>query len=126
MLLLGDAEEQTEHRMLSKVLSVQAQFLKLAHHGSKYASTDDFLKGVKPQVAIISWGEWNRYGHPAQVVLDRLRAAHVKLYRTDLQSEITISSRGKENVYGVDTAIDSTADFGTVCAAQKHDSSRSG
>ncbi len=126
MLLPGDAEEQTEHRMLSKDLNVQAQVLKLAHHGSKYASTDDFLKRVKPQVAIISCGEWNRYGHPAQVVLDRLRAANVKLYRTDLQGEITITTKGKENDYVVKTAKDSTADLWTGRTAQKDDSTRSG
>jgi len=126
MLLPGDAEEQTEHRMLSKDLNVQARILKLAHHGSKYASADDFLKRVKPEVVIISCGEWNRYGHPAQAVLDRLRAANVKLYRTDLQGEITITTRGKENDYAVKAAKETTADLWTGRTAQKDDSSRSG
>ena len=126
MLLPGDAEEQTEHRMVSKDLNVQAKVLKLAHHGSKYASADDFLKRVKPEVAIISCGEWNRYGHPAQAVLDRLRAANIKLYRTDLQGEITITTRGREGDYVVKTAKDSTADLWLGRTAQKDDSSRSG
>lgn len=126
MLLPGDAEEQTEHRMLSKDVNVQAQFIKLAHHGSKYASADDFLKRVKPEVAIISCGEWNRYGHPAQVVLDRLRAANVKLYRTDMQGEVTITTRGKENDAVVKTAKETTADVWVGRTAQKDDSSRSG
>lgn len=126
MLLPGDAEEQTEHRMLSKDVKVEAKVLKLAHHGSKYASSDDFLKRVKPEVAIISCGEWNRYGHPAQVVLDRLRAANVKLYRTDLQGEITITTRGRENDMVVKTAKDFTGDLWVGRTAQKDDSSRSG
>ena len=126
MLLPGDAEEQTEHRMVSKDLNVQAKVLKLAHHGSKYASADDFLKRVKPEVAIISCGEWNRYGHPAQAVLDRVRAANIKLYRTDLQGEITITTRGREGDYVVKTAKDSTADLWLGRTAQKDDSSRSG
>ena len=126
MLLPGDAEEQTEHRMVSKDLNVQAKVLKLAHHGSKYASADDFLKRVKPEMAIISCGEWNRYGHPAQAVLDRLRAANIKVYRTDLQGEITITTRGREGDYVVKTAKDSTADLWLGRTAQKDDSSRSG
>ena len=126
MLLPGDAEEQTEHRMLSKDMNVAARVLKVAHHGSKYASTDDFLKRVKPEIAIISCGEWNRYGHPAQVVLDRLRAANVKLYRTDLQGEVTITTRGKENDLVVKTVKDATTDLWVGRMAQKDDSSRSG
>jgi hypothetical protein len=77
-------------------------------------------------VAIISCGEWNRYGHPAQAVLDRLRAANIKLYRTDLQGEITITTRGREGDYVVKTAKDSTADLWLGRTAQKDDSSRSG
>jgi competence protein ComEC len=126
MLLPGDAEEQTEHRMLSKDVNVQAKVLKLAHHGSKYASSDDFLKRVKPEIAIISCGEWNRYGHPAQAVLDRLRAANVKLYRTDLQGEITITTKGRENDVVVKTAKDFAGDLWVGRTAQKDDSSRSG
>src|SRR6185436_13190987 len=82
MLLTGDAEEQTEHRMLSKEANVEANVLKVAHHGSKYATAADFLQRVKPQIAIISCGEWNRYSHPAQAMLDRLRLANpnIKLF----------------------------------------------
>ena len=72
--LPGDAEEQTEHRLLTKDLNLRTTVLKVAHHGSKYATSQDFVNRVKPEVAIISCGEWNRYGHPAQVVLDRLKA----------------------------------------------------
>jgi len=97
MLLPGDAEEQTEHRMLTKELNLKAKILKVAHHGSKYAITQDFVDRVKPEVAIISCGDWNRYGHPSQVVLDRLQAANVKLYRTDLQGQITITTKGRAN-----------------------------
>jgi len=126
MLLPGDAEEQTEHRMLTKDLNLKVKILKVAHHGSKYASAQDFVDRVKPEVAIISCGEWNRYGHPAQVVLDRLRAANTKLYRTDLQGEITITTKGKENDYVVKTAKDAKTDVWLGRLPQKDDSSRSG
>jgi competence protein ComEC len=125
MLLPGDAEEQTEHRMLTKDLNLKVKILKVAHHGSKYATSQDFITRVKPEVAIISCGDWNRYGHPSQVVLDRLRAADVKLYRTDLQGEITITTKGR-NDYVIKTAKEAKSDIWVGRMAQKDDSTRSG
>jgi len=126
MLLPGDAEEQTEHRMATKDLNIKTSVLKVAHHGSKYATSQDMFDRVKPQVAIVSCGEWNRYGHPSQVVLDRLKAGNVKLYRTDLQGEITITTRGKENDFVVKTAKEAKSELWEGRMAQKDDSSRSG
>ena len=126
MMLAGDAEEQTEHRLMTKDLDLQARVLKVGHHGSKYASTDDFLKRVKPEIAIVSCGAWNRYGHPAQPVLDRLRAANVKLYRTDLHGEITITTRGGASDINVKPAKEPTEDAWAGRTAQKDDSTRSG
>lgn len=126
MLLPADAEEQTEHRLLTKDLNLKAKVLKVSHHGSKYASSDDFLKRVQPEIAIVSCGDWNRYGHPSQVVLDRLQAANVKLYRTDLQGEITITTKGGANDVVVRTAKESTSDVWVGRVAQKDDSSRVG
>jgi beta-lactamase superfamily II metal-dependent hydrolase len=100
--------------------------LKVPHHGSKYASSKDFLNRVKPEIAIVSCGAWNRYGHPSQAVLDRLKAANVKLYRTDLQGEITITTRGKNDDITIKTAKESTDDLWAGRTAQKDDSSRSG
>jgi len=126
MLLTGDAEEQTEHRLLTKELDLQAKVIKISHHGSKYASSKDFLDRVKPEVAIVSCGAWNRYGHPSQSVLDRLKTANVKLYRTDLQGEITITTRGKNEDMTIKTAKETTEDLWAGRTAQKDDSSRSG
>jgi competence protein ComEC len=127
MLLPGDAEEQTEHRFLTKDVNLQAKVLKVAHHGSKYATSADFLERVKPEIAIVSCGEWNRYGHPNQGVLDRLKAANVKLYRTDLHGEVTITTRGREGDVVVKTTKEpAAADLWTGRVAQKDDSSRSG
>ena len=128
MLFAGDAEDQTEHRLLTKDLNLEGQVLKVSHHGSKYASTKDFLDRVKPEIAIVSCGAWNRYGHPAQSVLDRLRAANpaLKLYRTDLHGEITLSTRGKQDDVAVKAAKEATEDLWVGRTAQKDDSSRSG
>jgi competence protein ComEC len=126
MLLPGDAEEQTEHRLLTKELNLKAGILKVGHHGSKYATSQDLLDRAKPAAAIISCGEWNRYGHPSQVVLDRLHAANVKLYRTDLHGEISITTRGKENDFVLKTAKETKSDIWVGRTAQKDDSTRSG
>lgn len=128
MMFAADAEDQTEHRLLTKELNLEAQVLKVGHHGSKYATSADFLNRVKPEIAIISCGAWNRYGHPSQAVLDRLRAVNpaLKLYRTDLHGEITLTTRGKQNDIAIKAAKEATEDLWTGRQAQKDDSSRSG
>lgn len=131
MLFMGDAEAQTEQRLLGKNLDLKAKVIKIGHHGSKYATTEDFLKRVHPEAAIISDGAWNRYGHPAQAVLDRLKGANVKLSRTDLQGEITITTKGKgdssgAHVFEIKAAKETKDDIWMGREAQKDDSSRSG
>ena len=98
ILLTGDAEEQTEReRLIKSGANIRATVLKVGHHGSKYATSEEFLKRGEFKYAVISAGLDNRYGHPSQEVLDRLKAAQVKLYRTDFQGEIVITTRGKED-----------------------------
>jgi competence protein ComEC len=97
MLLAGDAEEQTERRMTEKGADFAAKVLKVSHHGSKYATSADFLKRGGFKFAIISTGADNRYGLPAQETLDRLKAAGARVYRTDMQGEITVNTRGQED-----------------------------
>ena len=132
MLFMGDAETQTEQRLLGKKdVDLNAKVIKVAHHGSKYATSEEFVKRVHPEAAIISDGSWNRYGHPAQVVLDRLKGANVKLWRTDLQGEITITTKGKgdangAHIYEIKAAKETKDDLWMGREAQKDDSSRSG
>src|SRR5438874_5092082 len=129
MLFMGDAEAQTEQRLLGKDVQLKANVLKVAHHGSKYATSEEFVKRVKTEAAIISDGAWNRYGHPAQVVLDRLKAANAKVYRTDLQGEITIATKGNldsAHFYEIKPATETKEDIWAGREGQKDDSSRSG
>ncbi|HKP39004.1 MAG TPA: ComEC/Rec2 family competence protein [Pyrinomonadaceae bacterium] len=129
MLFMGDAELQTEQRLLSKDLDLKARIIKVAHHGSKYATTQDFLTRVQPEVAIISDGGWNRYGHPGQATLDRIKAANAKVYRTDLQGEVTIKTKGKlesGRLYEIKTAKEPAEDIWLGREGSKDDSSRSG
>jgi competence protein ComEC len=129
MILTGDAEAQTEERMMSQGATLDAKILKVGHHGSKYATTENFLKAVKPEIALISDAENNRYGHPSQAALDRLKAAGVKLYRTDLHGEISITTNGKmqdKKLYEIKTAKESKGDVWAGREPQKDDSDRSG
>jgi competence protein ComEC len=130
MLFMGHAEAQTEERLLSKPdLDLKAKLIKIGHHGSKYATSENFLKRVQPEAAIVSDGAWNRYGHPAQSVLDRLKAANAKVYRTDLQGEVTITTRGRGDsgkLYEIKPAKETKEDVGVGREAMKDDASRSG
>jgi competence protein ComEC len=130
MLLPGDAEAQTEDRMESKEANLAAKILKVAHHGSKYATSENFLRRVKPEAAIISDGDFNHYGHPSPLVLERLKAAGVtKLYRTDMQGEITITTTGKlkdGKLYDIKAAKETKGDLWAGREPQKDDSTRSG
>jgi competence protein ComEC len=129
MLLMGDAEEQTELRLLSRDSDLTAKLIKIAHHGSKYATSENFVKRVKPEAAVISTGAWNRYGHPSQSVLDRLKGLNAKVYRTDLQGEITITTKGRldsSKLYDIKPAKETTEDIWLGREGAKDDSSRSG
>jgi competence protein ComEC len=109
MLLTGDAEAETEERMMKAGANVKAKVLKVGHHGSRYASSEAFLRAGAFEAAVISDGEDNRYGHPSQEALDRFKALGIKIYRTDLQGEITITTRGQS--YQIQTARAATGDL---------------
>lgn len=96
LLLTGDAETTAE-RILLKALPhqyVRATVLKVGHHGSSTSTCDQFLSKVSPQIAVISCGAGNKYGHPEQVTLDRLQTAGVATYRTDLLGTIHVTLDG--------------------------------
>lgn len=96
----GDIEEVAEKEIVEKYKdtdSLKATILKVAHHGSKTSSIQDFLQLVSPRIALIGVGENNTFGHPNTNVLERLKVLGAKVYRTDLYGEIQIqvNDRGK-------------------------------
>ncbi|MFN0087189.1 MAG: ComEC/Rec2 family competence protein [Blastocatellia bacterium] len=95
MVFTGDAEFETEAVIMKSAANLRAQVLKVGHHGSRHATSGRFLERIGPETAIISCGADNRYSHPAQLTLDRLKRANVRVLRTDLSGEITIVSDGK-------------------------------
>jgi competence protein ComEC len=96
ILLPGDAEKEAEREMLAEHDgdTLRADVLKVGHHGSKNSTTEDFLAAVRPQVAIISAGEDNPYGHPSPELLQRLETSGVRVLRTDRDGAIHVLTDG--------------------------------
>ena len=93
-LFMSDAELPLERRLLATGGELRSDVLKVGHHGSKTSSGDFFLAAVRPKIAVISSGRRNRYGHPAQEVLDRLTGNGIEIFRTDRDGSVTLVSDG--------------------------------
>ena len=101
MLFTGDIEEIAENRLCELYKStnkLQADIIKVAHHGSKTSSTLNFLELVKPKIALIGVGENNNFGHPNDAVLKRIKDLGAHIYRTDQMGEISIVIGNRGNV----------------------------
>jgi len=96
LLLPGDAEKQVEYTMLSenKPTFLRADVLKVGHHGSKNSTMPEFLKALSPQIAIISAGEENPYGHPHEELLERLERSGARILRTDRDGAVQVLTDG--------------------------------
>jgi competence protein ComEC len=92
-LFTGDAEAEAEADLLGKAIA--AEVLKVGHHGSRTSTSQAFLDAVRPEVAVICVGVGNGYGHPHQETLDKLAAAKVKVYRTDLNGTVVVTTDGR-------------------------------
>lgn len=96
MLLTGDAEKESESLMLKSYASeLKSSVLKAGHHGSNTSSSPEFLKAVGPEAAIISLAANNDYHHPHPSTLKKYEQAKLKVYRTDLDGTVSITSDGK-------------------------------
>jgi competence protein ComEC len=95
-LFTGDTYKSQEYDLLEKGADIDSDVLKVAHHGSKTSSGEEFIKAVSPEIALIPVGEGNSYGHPNQEVLDILNGYGIKILRTDENKDVMIYSDGKE------------------------------
>ncbi len=94
VLLTGDAETEEEAWVMAQGSPLDAQILKVSHHGSNTASSVAFLERVRPEVALISCSADNQYGHPHQEILDRLSDYGADVYRTDQDGTIEVITDG--------------------------------
>ncbi len=91
ILITGDAEREEEAYMLwTDPESLDADILKVGHHGSNTSTSDKFLEAVSPSICVISCGKNNSYGHPSPQVVQRIKDYGAKLYRTDRQGTVVL------------------------------------
>lgn len=94
LLFTGDAEMIVEDQVLAKGYDIKADVIKVGHHGSTTSSSPAFIKTVSPAYSIISVGKDNTYGHPDNIIINRLQTCG-KVYRTDLDGTIIATADGK-------------------------------
>lgn len=88
-LLMGDAGFQAEKSLVESAYLSDVDLLKVGHHGSKYASSFDFIRSITPESAVISVGRDNRYGHPTEETLQRLKHFGIAIWRTDQNGDFS-------------------------------------
>lgn len=94
-LFMGDAEEENEKEILHSFKLNNINFIKIGHHGSNSSSSLEFIKKISPDIAAISCGYKNQYGHPHREVINNLKQNHVSIYRTDRIGDIVFYSDGE-------------------------------
>jgi len=95
VLLMGDVGAAVERAIVPSLTPAGIRILKVAHHGSRTSTSPELLARWRPQIAVISCGRGNTFGHPAPEVLDRLESIGAAIYRTDLDGQVTIDTDGR-------------------------------
>lgn len=91
LLFTADIPSSVERELVDFYSNqLQSDVLQVAHHGSRFSSSEYFLNAVSPKAAIVSAGYLNRYAHPSKTVLQRLKQREIALYRTDLEGQIHV------------------------------------
>lgn len=101
-IFCGDAEKDNEYDMMNSGLTLKSNVIKVGHHGSTTSSLEKFILAVDPEIAIISVGKDNDYGHPHDKIIKRLDRLGIKTYRTDVSGTIVITSDGNKNTITVE------------------------
>ena len=97
MLFTGDIGESTEEYLIQRSLPLKATYLKSPHHGSRFSNSPAFIQAVQPQAVIFSSGYLNWMHHPHPEVVERYQAAGTKIWRTDLNGSIHITTDGYQH-----------------------------
>jgi competence protein ComEC len=93
-LFTGDISSTIEATVIARNTPLASDVLKVAHHGSAYSSSPNFLASVEPEEAVISVGV-NSYGHPSEGTIARLQASGARVWRTDLNGNVIVNSDGQ-------------------------------
>ncbi len=107
-VLTGDAESETETKLVQEGVNLDCTVYVVGHHGSSSSSTTAFVQAMSPELALISVGADNSYGHPTDKTLSTLNASGASIYRTDTHGVITVNYNGTS--YEVETDYDGMPD----------------
>lgn len=88
-LIMGDAPSWIENKIMNDYDKIPCDILKLGHHGSDTSSSERFIQYTSPEIAIVSCGKNNKFGHPSKSVVNTLNKYHIPIRRTDLEGTIT-------------------------------------
>ncbi|MBO5657769.1 MAG: hypothetical protein J6R94_06250, partial [Agathobacter sp.] len=98
-LFVGDISQEVEEYLLQQGKLNDVSIYKVSHHGSKYSNSLELLETIKPEIALVSSGKWNLYGHPHKDTLDRLEMVGARVYNTGWVGQITIGIRKNGSGY---------------------------
>ncbi len=94
IVLTGDIGKAVERTISGRLRPSPLRVVKIPHHGSLTSSTTEFIRALRPQVAVVSVGRANRFGHPVPEVLDRYHEAGADIFRTDRDGAVTVDTDG--------------------------------
>jgi competence protein ComEC len=94
LLLTGDISAEVERALVPMLTPARHRVLKVAHHGSRTSTGQALVDAWQPEIALVSAGRGNTFGHPAPEVIARLEAAGAAIYRTDRDGRITLQTDG--------------------------------
>lgn len=91
MIMTGDAETEIEEKILESGVNIDAEILKLGHHGSDTSNSEAFLDAISPEYGLISSGVGNKYEHPIKEIMERLEEREIEVYRTDESGSVVMT-----------------------------------
>ena len=91
MIMTGDAETEIEEKILESGVDIDAEILKLGHHGSDTSNSEEFLDAISPEYGLISCGLGNKYEHPIKEIMERLDERNIEVYRTDESGSVVMT-----------------------------------
>lgn len=89
-LFMGDLPTEGEEKLLASALNLDSEILKVAHHGSKYSSSKEFLEAISPEICIIQSGKDNKFGHPHQETIEKLKNINCNIKNTQYLGAISL------------------------------------
>ena len=96
IIMTGDAEKEVEKDILMSGVDIDAEILKMGHHGSDTSNTDEFIDAISPDYGLISCGVGNKYKHPNESTMEKLKKRNITVFRTDENSTVVAIVTNKD------------------------------